>query len=287
MKNPAYTILQYSVPEDFGSLWPDKWSSSHLYLRHQEIGSIEFNRGFRNIAIDLDASAVHPDWFLFKDLENDPHFLSRMEEGKLEFILSYDTMGTPSGKKEQDYASSVPLAVDPEEQMVYVISGTHYRATVKEQARRVIRESEKYEPFRALVEKASQAAVDEWVLELAPWMMGILEITKPTQQSKMQRLMGVTPLMESGKVVFNDTMDPYKKNNDAWNPANGSIYEELTDFPFAKHDDMVDAFSQGMHAARRYFLDWNATTGDNMIEVTVGRDGQIDINAPEEQQYLF
>lgn len=271
MDNPAYKVLKYAVPDNFGALWPEKWPAYMLHNRFKEIGSIEFNRGFRNIAVDLDNSAVNPKWFKFLNLETDPHFLTKFEDGKLTFITSYDTIGTPSGGKKQDYASAVVIAVDKEEQHVYVISASHYRATVKEQAARVVRDAVKYKPFRAMVEKASQSAVDEWVLDQAPWMIGILETDKPVL-SKRERLMGVTPLMEAGKVTFNDSMDPHKKDNEAWNPKTGSIYHELTDFPFGNNDDIVDSFSQAMHAARRYFLDWNADEGENAIEVTVGND---------------
>jgi phage terminase large subunit-like protein len=285
MENPAYTCIRYAVPDDFGALWPDKWHTSALYERYLEIGSVEFNRGFRNIAIDLETAAVKPDWFTFRNLREDAHFIERLEGGFLEFVTSYDTAGTPNSKKEkqraQDYAAEVVFAADRENAHVYVIDGEHYRDTVKGQAQRVVRSAERYKPFRAIVEKASQAAVDEWVLELAPWMVGVLEVSKPTQKSKMERLMGVTPLMESGRVTFHDSLDPYKKNNDAWKSGGGSLYDELVDFPFGRHDDLVDGFSQGLHAVRRYFLDWNADGGDNMIEVTVGREGD------EESEYLF
>ncbi len=281
MANPAYTTIKYAVPEDFGALWPEKWHAKALSERFKEIGSVEFNRGFRNIAIDLDSAAVHPEWFVFKDLTKDPVFIERLSGGHLTFITSYDTAGTPSGGKAQDYASEVVFAVDRERQHVYVLSAIHYRKTVKGQAQRVVHSAKKYKPFKAIVEKASQAAVDEWVLELAPFLSGVLEIQKPTAQSKKERLMGVTPLMEDGRVTFHITMDPYQKENENWNPSNGSLYDELVDFPFGRHDDMADGFSQGMHAIRRYFLDGDADGGDNAIDITVGSDGY------EEGEYLF
>lgn len=280
MVNKAYKVIKYAVPEDFGSLWPSKWGSAELIARHMEIGSVEFNRGFRNIAIDLETAIVKPEWFVFKNLREDPHFRKRLGDGKLIFINSYDTAGTPSGNKEQDYAAKCVIAIDAEEQHIYVIKAVHYRKTVRGQAVEVISDAKRFKPFRSIVEKASQAAVDEWVLEIAPWMLGILETVKPTQASKAEKLLGITPLLEYGRITFDESLDPYKKNNDEWLPGGGSLYDELVDSPFGAHDDLADAFVQGVHAARRYFLDWDAFGGENVIDVEVG-------NRKEEEEYVL
>jgi hypothetical protein len=265
--NPAYKVMKYAVDDNFGALWPGKWSAQALFMRFLEIGSVEFNRGFRNIAVDLDTAAVNPAWFDYRDLAADERFVTRLEQ--MEIIASYDTAGTPTGKATQDWASACIIAVDKEDQMIYVLAARHYRKTVKGQALQVIRDARKYSPFRSIVEKASQAAVDEWVINEAPWMAGILEIQKPTQQSKHLRLMGVTPLLEAGRIIFDARLNP---NNKQWNPANGNLEGELVDSPFGRHDDISDAFVQGVNAARVYFLDWGASGGENTIHMTIGAD---------------
>lgn len=266
MDNAAYKCLFYAVPDNFGSLWPGKWDSQSLYERYMEIGSVEFNRAFRNVAVDLENAIVKPEWIEYSDLRTNIQFLERLDE--LIFFTAYDTAGTPSGKATQDFAAEVVFAVDLLLRKVYVVAAGHYRKTVKGQAQRVIRGVKKYEPFRAMVEKASQAAVDEWVINLDPMQSAaVLETVKPTNQSKMQKLMGVTPVLEHGTVVFNASLDP---DGETWNPVNGSLVNELIDFPFAKHDDLVDAFTIGLHAIRRYFLDYGASGGESSIDIQVG-----------------
>jgi len=272
MKNRAYTTLFYAVPEDFGALWKSKWSADLLFKRCQEIGSIEFNRGFRNVAVDLESAIVKPEWIKYVDLKNSAEFIMRFND--LIFFTSYDTAGTPSGNARQDFAAEVVAAVDVEKGMIYVIAAEHYRKTVKGQGQRVIKGVKKYQPFRAIVEKASQAAVDEWVMELDPLGAGaVLETTVPTKQSKAEKLMGITPLLESGNVVFDASLDP---DGESWNPAKGSVVDELVDFPFARHDDLADAFTICLAAIRSYFLGINANGGERHVMVDVGTETRGD-----------
>jgi phage terminase large subunit-like protein len=110
------------------------------------------------------------------------------------------------------------------------------------------------------------------VLNDHPDLVGIVEVTKP-RVSKSARLLGVTPLMESGRVFFSHHLDP---NRPSYDPSRGSLVHELQDFPFGKNDDMVDAFSQALSGARRYFLDAWATGGDNELDIRISGDDEED-----------
>lgn len=275
MENMAYDKLFYAVPENFGALWPDKWHYDALIERYNEIGSVEFNRAFRNVAVDLESAMVRPEWIKYCDLEVDDNFLKRFDD--MITITSYDTAGTPTGKKTQDFAAKVILAIDRPRRKIYIVEAKDYRKTVKEQANEVIKDARKYKPFKAVIEKASQSAVDEWVINIEPTMMGMLEIYKPGPISKGLRLSGATPLIEDGTIIFNERLNP---EGELWVPGRGSLVEQLIDFPFGRHDDLVDAFSQAIHIVRRYFLDYGANEGQNVIDITVGRTN-------EERKYII
>jgi predicted phage terminase large subunit-like protein len=250
MTNPAYTTLFYAVDDNFGALWPDKWSSEALLERYREINdSVEFNRAFRNQAVDLDSAMVRSSWIQYSDLARNQEFLSRSED--LIYFTSYDVADEPTGVADQDYTASCTIAVDPASKRAYIVDAWHARLTLKEQAARVFSEWERYRPFRVLIEKAGLSTLAEWTLEEHPEMRGVIEIVRP-RVSKSLRLMEVTPLLEGLQVLFAHHLDP---DAPSWSPGRGSLPNELTDFPFGKHDDMVDAFTQGLTAARRYVLD--------------------------------
>jgi len=274
MANKAYRTLFYAIPDDFGSMWPEKWPEAALRARHEEIKSVEFNRGFRNQAVDLESAMVRQDWITYADLAEEPAFTERLDE--LQFFTSYDTAGTPTGGREQDYTACAVVAVDTAERKVYVVDAWHARLSVKRQAAAVWNAQQRYLPFRILIEKVGQASLDEWVLNDHPELRPIVEVTKP-RVSKAIRLLGVTPLLEGGQVVFAKHLDP---DDEEWDPSRGSLVHELVDFPFGKHDDMVDAFSQALHACRRYFLDDWAAGGDNVLDVRIGTEH-------EESPYLI
>jgi len=58
-------------------------------------------------------------------------------------------------------------------------------------------------------------------------------------RSKAQRLSAVSPLVQSGRVRFATHLDPDRNQRLV---QTGDVVGELTQFPVAKHDDLVDAF---------------------------------------------
>ena len=131
-----------------------------------------------------------------------------------------------------------------------------------------------------LIEKAGQAVVDEWLLSEHPELRPVVETVHPTI-GKVQRVQAITPLFERGEVIFSAHLNP---DAPAWKPGREALIHELRDFPVGKNDDEVDCLSQGLAAARRYFLDaWalGAQAAGRELAVTVGAGGR------GESVYLF
>ena len=268
MENKAYTVLRYDIDDAFGSIWPGKWNEAALRARYDEIQSIEFNRAFRNQAIDLESTLVQPTWFQYRNLQNDPVFVEALENDELVFLNSYDPAGSPTGKKDQDYTGACIAAIHIKTGMIYIIDAWHQRITVGASADTVYEEACRYEPWQVLIEKIGQSTLDEWVINEHPEMESLIRVTKP-RVSKAMRLMGATPLLEKGRVIFSHHLDP---NGEAFQGNRGSLVDELQEFPFGKHDDIVDAFSQMVAVARMHFLDVDADGGENVIEIGTDED---------------
>lgn len=263
--NPAYRTIRHAVGADFGSLWPTKWPEDRLRELIQELGSASFARAFRCEVTDEGAGLVRDDWIRFADLERDPDFRDRLD--RLAFLTSYDTaVGTTA---DHDWFASVTLAVDPDRRRVWVVDAWHGHLTIAAQADVVAEEAARFQPVRILIEKVGQSTLDEWAINRHPELAGLVQVTTP-RVSKAVRLAGATPLLEAGLVVFGAHLDPGRP---AFDPSRGDLVGELVDFPFARNDDLADAWAQAMHAARRLFLDNWAPGVDNeapVVELRIG-----------------
>jgi len=264
MKNEAYHCIRYDIDDAFGAIWPSKWSEEALRFRFKEIDdSVEFNRAFRNIAVDLSRTMVNPAWFRYRDLRTDPEFNEALANDELEFITSYDPAGTPTGKKDQDYTGACIIAVWKRGRKIFVVDAWQDRLTLKQFTGAVWEEACRYVPWLTLIEKVGQATHDEAVINDYPEMRSLIMCTKP-KVSKAMRLLATTGLLEDGDIVFSSHLDPH---GDQFVPGRGSLVDQLIEFGVpGNHDDIADAFSQAVAKAKTHFLDLNASGKEDMDE---------------------
>lgn len=281
MTNAAYAVLEHSIDGELASmdakftepatadgvrqrhewnepLW-EHWKTESLRERQLEIGSVEFDRAFRNIALSGEVAVVQPGWIEYFDSKKMPL--------ELEIFQGYDL--AISKRQHADYFACVTVGMDPFSQTVYVLDAWRGKLSFTQQANAIIDEYVKWKPGAVVIESVGyQESLPQYLDSIAGDVEEIEQmfdtvtdgsttlivpkpITKVIQRvpllpliqvkprfDKMSRLKRVTPYMERGKILFSSNMDPQ-------NPGisdRGDLITELCQFPLAPKDDMVDAF---------------------------------------------
>jgi len=244
MKNPVFRLLFYAIPDDYGAMFPAKWPEAELRLRQLEIGSQEFARGFKCIAIDDESQPVHPSWIHFIEPDKIPD--------NLVIFCSYDT--AKGLRESNDFTAGTVIGVDEVAKTVYVLDAWHARLTLNQRAERIHDDIVYWQPYRTLVEETGLSETLSWLLNLYPELAGTVRAINP-RGKKYERLTAVTPLMERGNVFFSTDLDSLNEN-DTFEPGRGDLINELLEFPIGAFDDMCDSYSQAVNeGARKYLLD--------------------------------
>jgi len=254
-KNREWAHLFYAVGDAYESLWPERWPADALAERHRTIGTAAFSRGYWNRCQDDSEAVVREAWIRYMELDDMPPL------NELILLDSYDT--AKSQGPDADYTAEVLLAVHPPTGHMFVLDAQHRRATRAEQSDWVWGQRQRFRPFRIQIEDIG-ADLADWVEHDHPELVGEVERIKP-RISKALRLESVTPYLERGEVWFAAHLDP---DDPRFRPARGSLVGELLDFPLGKHDDLVDALSQAIHAAQRLVLDTDRP-GEGTLDATV------------------
>lgn len=147
-------------------------------------------------------------------------------------VQSWDTASKPTDTA--DY--SVGITFGMYRQQIYVLDVVRVKEDFPTLKQTIVREKHRYTPHQILIEEAASGIGLIQELKNA----GIYQVIgiKP-DKDKQSRLLGVTPMLESGKVKLPEQT--------IWL---AEFRRELLSFPSAKHDDQVDALTQGLSHMR-------------------------------------
>jgi phage terminase large subunit-like protein len=233
LKNPTYEVMKRPVGEDgdpFKSIW-SKWPSSALKHRHLKIGELEYNRGFRLIALAGEYSTVQKDWI--------EYWKEPPDVGALQVFLAFDV----SSGEASDFFAAVVVGVDVETMKIYVLEAWHAKLTFLERAEAVESMVQRWQPSLTGIEQETMKSLTQYLDETT--LLSIQSL-RP-HLSKRIRLMGISPLLQRGDVLFNPVLNPERLANA---DEHGDLVGELTEFPLAANDDLVDAFIYAVQLAQ-------------------------------------
>lgn len=209
-----------------------------LVSRRAAMGNIEYARAYQNKVLAGDSVPIQPEWIKYYNARilGDPD--------DMKCVQAYDLAISQTGTG--DFFAWVTVLHDIERDMYFIADAGRSRLTFKGQADKVLANYEDFEPNYIAIENAGyQGSLASYLNEQSMHSLPIYTF-RARGQSKEQRLLAVTHLIESGKVLFHPRFDPENNIGNKAHQESSPLLEELFAFPYGKNDDMVDAFSSAL-----------------------------------------
>jgi predicted phage terminase large subunit-like protein len=209
-------------------LHPERESQTALDELKASMGSMEFSAQYQQAPVPIGGSLIKWSWFKFYDSPPSPRPGDKL-------VVSWDT--AMSNTQLADYSACVVLLVRGE--TIYVLDVIRERLEYPELKRTVLLHHQRWRTFAAayslLIEKKGSGL--SLIQDL--YRDNIHAIGVKPEGDKIIRMAAQAAPVEAGAVHLPATapwLDEFKK--------------EILSFPRGKHDDQVDALSQGLHHAR-------------------------------------
>ncbi|MBY0459175.1 MAG: hypothetical protein K2V38_17710, partial [Gemmataceae bacterium] len=225
-KNGAYALFRRAIGSDFEPVWEEKWPSERLRVRKGEIGAASFARGYRLVPIAEDETPIRAGWVRFW---TDPADYDLV-------VLSVDPAVSAAAKA--DSSALVVLArtaTSPLE--VRVLSATARRVPTPDLVNLIDAIDREWNPAVILFEtNAAFLGIRDLLARhtrFGPKLKGITQ-----SADKGARVSAFSVAVENGAFRL-------KGAGGVVDGGQRELFEQMTTFPFAEHDDLLDAAATG------------------------------------------
>lgn len=225
-KNKSYALFRKPIDEDLTSIWPEKWPTTALAARRDEIGTAAFARGYRLLPVAEDDVAIKLEWVKYW-YSPAPAF-DRI-------ILSID----PAVTTNQNRDATGIVVLGKTKDVVYCLSAKAYRL--------------KWPDLKPVIDQLhSQWQPDAICFEANASFLGLKDYLQRDPQyghkivgihakiKKETRIHAFSVYVERGLFLL--------KGNFRINEVDSKqkeLFIEMTNFPFDDHDDLADAAAMG------------------------------------------
>lgn len=211
--------------EDFVPLWPGKFSQENLKAKLREEGWAHFSAQYLNDPVPEEDATFKRWWFKY--------YLSDDMRGKLmnKFLLIDPAI---SMAKAADYTAMIVVGVD-EYNNIFILDILRARLAPSDIINGIFRMRDLWNPSDIAMEQvAFQKVLGYSLREDLRFKKRPFHITelKPNERTKDQRIKGLQPLYENGKIFHNKML-----------VNNIYLEDELVRFPRSTHDDIIDALA--------------------------------------------
>lgn len=206
-------------------LWPGKFSREEYLKRLESQGWSHFSAQYLNDPIPEEDATFKRSMFLYYEPED--------MRGKL--LTRFMTVDPAiSQEKYADYTAMVVCGVD-EQNYIYILDIVREKLLPHALINKIFEMREKWNLSDVAIETITYQKTLAYTLrEEMRQRRKYIHITElnPQSRSKDERIKGLQPLYENGKIIHNR----YLNNN-------YFLEDELVRYPYSKHDDIIDALS--------------------------------------------
>ncbi len=225
--NPAYALFRRAVGPNLESVWPQKWPPEKLATRLKEIGASSFARGYRLQPIDDGEVTIHPEWVQF--------WTEEIPRAAYEaVVLSVDP--AVSAKAIADASALVVLG--RRAGTVDCLAAIGRRVPTPELVALIDDFDRTWQPDAILFESnAAFAGIRDLLIRHARFGPRVKGITQ--SRSKAARIAAFSVTVQNGLLRLKGS------STRSVEASQRELFDEMTTFPFAPHDDLVDAAATG------------------------------------------
>jgi predicted phage terminase large subunit-like protein len=214
--------------EGFVPLWPGKFSRENLMAKLREEGWAHFSAQYMNNPVPEEDATFKRSWFQY--------YISDDVRGKLfnKFLLIDPAI---SLAKDADYTAMIVIGVD-EWNNVYILDILRARLSPHEIIESIFILRNRWDVSDVAMEQvAFQKVLGYSLREDIRFKKRPFHITelKPNERTKDQRIKGLQPLYENGKIFHNKAL-----------ANNIYLEDELVRFPRSSHDDIIDGLAYAL-----------------------------------------